>query len=92
MEMDSIALQNEENTHNNGTSDRGGGTSSSGNKAKKRDKDDHSRVKSKRKPSINRGQSQSCHQCRQSIFSAKGMQEAKEGKTRTKCGVCTRYW
>ena len=46
----------------------------------------------KRAQSANRGQSQSCHQCRQSILSAKGMQEAKEGKKRAKCSTCTRFW
>ena len=46
----------------------------------------------KRGQSVNRGQSQSCHQCRQSILSAKGMQEAKEGKRRAKCNTCTRFW
>ena len=39
-----------------------------------------------------RGQSQSCHQCRQSIFSSKGAMEAKQGQLRVKCSNCTRYW
>lgn len=46
----------------------------------------------KKGESVNRGQSQSCHQCRQSILSAKGMQEVKEGKRRAKCNTCTRFW
>lgn len=46
----------------------------------------------KKGQSVNRGQSQSCHQCRQSILSAKGMQEVKEGKRRAKCNTCTRFW
>ena len=39
-----------------------------------------------------RGQSQSCHQCRQSIHSSKGISEVKSGKERLKCSTCTRFW
>lgn len=39
-----------------------------------------------------RGQSQSCHQCRQSIHSSKGVSEVKSGRERLKCSQCTRYW
>lgn len=39
-----------------------------------------------------RGQSQSCHQCRQSIHSSKGVSEVKSGRERLKCSNCTRYW
>ena len=39
-----------------------------------------------------RGQSQSCHQCRQSIHSSKGVSEVKSGRERLKCSKCTRYW
>ena len=39
-----------------------------------------------------RGQSQSCHQCRQSIHSSKGVSEVKQGKARLKCSTCTRFW
>ena len=39
-----------------------------------------------------KGQSQSCHQCRQSIFSSKGVGEMKLGQKRIKCSSCTRYW
>ena len=39
-----------------------------------------------------RGQSQSCHQCRQSIHSNKGLSEVKQGKARLKCSSCTRFW
>ena len=39
-----------------------------------------------------RGQSQSCHQCRQSIHSSKGISEVKSGKARLKCSTCTRFW
>ena len=39
-----------------------------------------------------RGQSQSCHQCRQSIHSNKGVSEVKSGRERLKCSQCTRYW
>ena len=39
-----------------------------------------------------RGQSQSCHQCRQSIHSSKGVSEVKSGRERLKCSRCTRYW
>ena len=39
-----------------------------------------------------RGLSQSCHQCRQSIHSSKGVSEVKSGKERLKCSQCTRYW
>lgn len=39
-----------------------------------------------------KGQSQSCHQCRQSIFSSKGVGEIKLGQKRIKCSSCTRYW
>lgn len=39
-----------------------------------------------------RGQSQSCHQCRQSIHSSKGASELKLGQLRIKCSQCTRYW
>ena len=39
-----------------------------------------------------RGQSQSCHQCRQSIHSNKGVSEVKSGRERIKCSTCTRFW
>ena len=39
-----------------------------------------------------RGQSQSCHQCRQSIHSSKGVSEVKSGRERLKCSTCTRFW
>lgn len=43
-------------------------------------------------PQQPRGQSQSCHQCRQSIHSSKGVSEVKQGKERLKCSRCTRFW
>ena len=49
-------------------------------------------AKRRRKPSAPKGQSQSCHQCRQSIHSSKGVFEVKSGKERLKCSQCTRYW
>ena len=42
--------------------------------------------------SVGRGQSQSCHQCRQSIHSNKGVSEVKSGRERIKCSTCTRFW
>ena len=45
-----------------------------------------------RRKSANRGQSQSCHQCRQSIHSSKGVSEVKSGRERIKCSTCTRFW
>ena len=39
-----------------------------------------------------RGQSQSCHQCRQSIHSSKGVSEVKSGRERLKCSQCTKHW
>ncbi|CAI8033468.1 Cell division cycle-associated 7-like protein [Geodia barretti] len=41
---------------------------------------------------VGRGQSQSCHQCRQSIHSNKGVSEVKSGRERIKCSTCTRFW
>ena len=66
------------------------GNSVTGSGKKKRDAGTGKAVK--RGQAANRGQSQSCHQCRQSILSAKGMQEVKEGKRRAKCSTCTRFW
>ncbi|XP_019849176.1 PREDICTED: uncharacterized protein LOC100642131 [Amphimedon queenslandica] len=48
--------------------------------------------KTRKRPQCPRGQSQSCHQCRQSIFSLKGASEIKTGQKRIKCSKCTRYW
>ena len=48
--------------------------------------------KSKKEKSVGRGQSQSCHQCRQSIHSNKGVSEVKSGRERIKCSTCTRFW
>ena len=48
--------------------------------------------KMKKKKSAARGQSKSCHQCRQSIFSEKGVCEVKQGQLRVKCSQCTRFW
>ncbi len=55
------------------------------------------KVEKKTKPrrvvdGVSRGQSQSCHQCRQSIHSSKGVSEVKQGKARLKCSTCTRFW
>ena len=53
-------------------------------------------MKGRQKPAQNalaqRGQSQSCHQCRQSIHSSKGVSEVKSGKERLRCSTCTRFW
>ena len=48
--------------------------------------------KKRRAGSGRKGSSQSCHQCRQSIFSSKGLAEVQRGKERTKCSTCTRFW
>ena len=56
---------------------------------KKSTAENQERVKKK---SVARGQSKSCHQCRQSIFSVKGVVEAKQGELRVKCSKCTRFW
>lgn len=49
-------------------------------------------VEKKRATGAFRGQSQSCHQCRQSIHSNKGVSEVKSGRERLKCSTCTRFW
>lgn len=46
----------------------------------------------KKKKKVFGGQSQSCHQCRQSIHSNKGVSEVKSGRERLKCSTCTRFW
>ena len=48
--------------------------------------------KTRKRRQCPRGQSQSCHQCRQSIFSLKGASEIKTGQKRIKCSKCTKYW
>ncbi len=60
---------------------------------------EHKKGKAKLKTSSNtvstagsKGQSQSCHQCRQSIYSHKGVSEVKYGKERLRCSKCTRFW
>lgn len=55
-------------------------------------KENDTGCKKRRTPQGPRGQSQSCHQCRQSIYSLKGASELKLGQQRVKCSQCTRYW
>ena len=39
-----------------------------------------------------KGQCRTCHQCRQSLYSNKGINETKPPKERLKCSQCTRFW
>ena len=59
---------------------------------KSTEKSDEASTKKTRRVNGPRGCSQTCHQCRQSIYSNKGVSEVKSGLGRLKCSKCTRFW